>query len=113
MKVALDVDGTISEHPEFFAVLRAAADQHLAYWEATDLAVPMTNEFPWFWCDRGFSRTRPGEGPSTCSRPTREIGRPSADKRWKDCDDLRRALSARRPGGQVDSPGQAIGWEKR
>jgi hypothetical protein len=27
-------------------ILRAAADQHLAYWEATDLAVPMANEYP-------------------------------------------------------------------
>jgi hypothetical protein len=27
-------------------ILRAAADKHLAYWEATDLAVPMANEFP-------------------------------------------------------------------
>jgi hypothetical protein len=27
-------------------ILRAAADQDLAYWEATDLAVPMANEFP-------------------------------------------------------------------
>jgi hypothetical protein len=27
-------------------ILRAAADKHLAYWEATDLAVPMANEYP-------------------------------------------------------------------
>lgn len=27
-------------------ILRAAADRGLAYWEATDLAVPMANEFP-------------------------------------------------------------------
>lgn len=45
-RIAPMAKGDRRQFKGLLGILRAAADQHLAYWEATDLAVPMANEFP-------------------------------------------------------------------
>ncbi len=45
-RVAAFAKGDRRQFKGLLGVLRAAADRRLAYWEATDLAVPMADEFP-------------------------------------------------------------------
>jgi hypothetical protein len=46
MKIKAFAKGDQRHFKGLLGILRAAADQRLAYWEATDLAIPMANEFP-------------------------------------------------------------------